>query len=101
MKARNARRRPIRSASQPPDLRSVADEHAVAEPLDQFDEPGAVTAGLDPDDHLAGEGGIEAADIIPLVIQLGEADRRHSEVTPEVLRGTGHVTTPPTGPAAE
>ena len=27
--------------------------------------------------------------------QLDEEDRRHSEVTPEVLRRTGHVTTPP------
>jgi hypothetical protein len=59
---------------QSPDLRSVADEHAVAEALDEFDEPGAVAARLDPDDHLAGECGIEPADIISLVIQLMEAD---------------------------
>ena len=27
--------------------------------------------------------------------QLDEEDRRHSEVTPDVLRRTGYVTTPP------
>jgi hypothetical protein len=45
----------------------------VAESLNEFDEPCAVAAGLDADDHLAGECGIEAADIIPLVTQLMEA----------------------------
>jgi hypothetical protein len=59
----------------PPDLGRVADEHAVAEPFDEFDEPGAVAAGLYPDDHFAREAGIEAADIIRLMIQLGELDR--------------------------
>ena len=31
--------------------------------------------------------------------QIDEEDRRHSEVTPEVLRHTGYVTTPPQEPA--
>lgn len=32
-------------------------------------------------------------------LQLDEEDRRHREVTPEVLRHTGYVTTPPQEPA--
>lgn len=45
----------------------------MAEPPDEFNEPSGITAGLDSDDHVAGEGSIETADIIPLVVQLGEA----------------------------
>jgi hypothetical protein len=58
----------------------VADQHLVAESLDEFDEPGAVAAGLYADDHLSREGGIEAADVIRLMIQLGESDRRVSGI---------------------
>ena len=57
-----------------PDLGRVADEHAVAQSFDEFDEPGAVAARLDPDDHLTGECGIESADIVLFMIQLGESD---------------------------
>jgi hypothetical protein len=45
----------------------------MAEILDEFDEPGAVTAGLDPDDHLADEGAVKSAGVIPFVVELGGA----------------------------
>jgi hypothetical protein len=60
---------------QPPDLGRVADEYLMAEPLDEFDKPGTVPAGFDPDDHLAREAEIEATDIIPLMTQFSELDR--------------------------
>lgn len=49
-----------------------ADEHLVTEALDEFDEPSAVTAGLDADDHFTREGGIEAANILPFMRELDE-----------------------------
>jgi hypothetical protein len=45
----------------------------VAEPLDERYESGTVTTGLYPHDHFASEGGVETTDIIPLMVQLGEA----------------------------
>jgi len=39
----------------------------MAEPLRQLDEPGAVAAGLRPDDYVARELSVEAADIIAVV----------------------------------
>jgi hypothetical protein len=47
---------------------------------DEFDEPSAVAAGLDPDDHFASQGGVEAADFIHLMVQLGELDLTISRV---------------------
>jgi hypothetical protein len=61
--------------NQPPDLCAVANEHAVAESLDWLDEPGGLTAGLSADDYFARESGVEVAEFIRLMIQLGELDR--------------------------
>jgi hypothetical protein len=65
---------------QPPDLGRIADEYAVAESLDECNELHAVPAGFEPDDDLAGEARIEAADVIPLKIQLGELNRPVSSI---------------------
>ena len=46
----------------------------MAEPFDEFDEPGAVAAGLWPDGDFPRQAGIEAADVIQLVIQFLEPD---------------------------
>jgi hypothetical protein len=51
----------------PPDLGSIADEHLVAEALDEFDEPSAIPAGLYPNDHLPCERGIEATNILLMI----------------------------------
>lgn len=53
---------------------SIADKHLVAETFDQLDEPGAVAAGLKADDHVAREAGVEVAEVIRLMIQLGKLD---------------------------
>jgi hypothetical protein len=59
-----------------PPFGSAADLGGVAEPYfkpefsEQLLEPGAVAAGLQPNDDLAGESRVEAADVIPLVMKL-------------------------------
>ena len=50
---------------------SGSGEHLTAQALDEFDEPGAVTAGLNADGDFAGEGGMEAADIVPHMVPGG------------------------------
>ena len=49
------------------DLGRVADEDLMAEPLLQFHEPSAVAAGFQPDDYVARELSLEAADVVAVV----------------------------------
>lgn len=55
-------------------LGRVADEELMTEPLRQLDEPGAVAAGPQPDDDLARELSVEAANVIAVVSSLSQAD---------------------------
>lgn len=48
-------------------LGRVADEDLMTELLQQLDAPGAVAAGLQPDDHVTRELSIEAANVIAVV----------------------------------
>jgi hypothetical protein len=57
----------LSALSYPPDLGSVADEYLVAEALDEFDEPSAISTGLQANDHLSCERGIEATNIFLMV----------------------------------
>jgi hypothetical protein len=52
------------------DFDRIAEPHPVAETRRQLLEPGAVAAGLQPDNDLAGEPGIEAAEVVTLVMKL-------------------------------
>jgi hypothetical protein len=65
----------------------------VAEALQQFNEPGAIT-GFYPDDRIACEAGVEGADIIPFVLQLAEVERTVSRVTVANCLLTGGKSTP-------